>query len=420
MKTLKFINTAAYIGLLTLLMITAGCSGSQNKLQPGNWQGELIREDGHNILLNFAVTGDPEKPVVEFFNAEEKFKVDDISYKGDSVIIKMPFFDSFFTAEIDDEGNMSGIWTKNYGSGARTMPFAAQPGNSGVLQAYAAPNYDAEGSWETTMTSANGSTSTYIGLFKNNGTQVTGTFLTPVGDMRYLHGVVSGDTLKLTGFDGSHAMLFTGIFSDENTITDGRLYSQNRDVRTWQAGRKEYETLPAAYEPNDITPGTAKIDFRLQDMKTSEFVSLSDPKYHGKVVVISVLGSWCPNCYDEAPVLIEYYNKYKDKGLEIIGVAFEQTEDFETSKQALESFFRHFDITYPVLFSGVSFNDPELTEKVFPGLPAEIGAFPTSVFIDKSGYVRKIHGGFNGPATGKYYEETLAEFNAVISGLLAE
>ena len=86
----------------------------------------------------------------------------------------------------------------------------------------------------------------------------------------------------------------------------------------------------------------------------------------------------------------------------------------------LQSFFDHFDISYPVLFSGVAASDANLTQKVFPDLPEKINAFPTTIFVDKQGYVRKIHSGINGPATGKYYDQFKEEFKDIVNGLLAE
>ena len=41
-------------------------------------------------------------------------------------------------------------------------------------------------------------------------------------------------------------------------------------------------------------------------------------------------------------------------------------------------------------------------------------SYPTTIFIDKKGSVRKIHTGFNGPATGKEYDDFKAEFEGFI------
>jgi hypothetical protein len=47
-------------------------------------------------------------------------------------------------------------------------------------------------------------------------------------------------------------------------------------------------------------------------------------------------------------------------------------------------------------------------------------SYPTTVFVDKKGKVRKIHTGFNGPATGEKFTEFKTEFKAFVGELLAE
>ncbi len=47
-------------------------------------------------------------------------------------------------------------------------------------------------------------------------------------------------------------------------------------------------------------------------------------------------------------------------------------------------------------------------------------SFPTTLFIDKRGKVRKVHTGYSGPATGKYYQEYIREFNDEVNALVSE
>lgn len=347
-------------------------------------------------------------------------KVDSILFNGDSVFIQMPFFDSYFKAKINQDGSLQGTWTKNYGNRLAVMPFYARPGDSARLTAYAKPYRNVSGSWAAYFPGEMKDTSKAIGLFDQNGDQLTGTFMTPSGDYRYLQGVVSGDTMKLTGFDGCHALLFTAIIDSTDHLSRGKLYSINSPVAPWYAEKKVFDSLPSAYAVSNIKPGTVKLRFRLKDMLTNKEVSIADSAFLGKVVVIQILGSWCPNCLDETKFFTQYYKENHQRGVDFIGVDFERTADFGKSKEAMQSFFDHFDISYPVLFSGVAASDPDLTQKVFPDLPVKINAFPTTIFVDKQGYVRKIHSGINGPATGKYYDQFKEEFKDIVNGLLAE
>src|SRR5699024_7740211 len=259
--------------------------------------------------------------------------------KKDSIFIQMPFFGSHFNAKITQEGTLEGAWIKEYGSKKEKMPFSAVPNDSTRIPASAKANGNIDGTWATTFGTGENQRKA-IGIFKQEDNRVTGTFLTPVGDYRYLQGVISGDTLKLSGFDGCHALFFTAqLDSSQKKLSNGLMYSINSDPRSWSASKRKYDSLPKAYAVKNIPQGSVKADFSLKDFRTGKEVSINDSTYDGKVVVIQILGSWCPNCMDETRYLAPYYKKNKDKGVELIGVAFERTADFQESKQALNSFF---------------------------------------------------------------------------------
>lgn len=421
MKKTTVLNTLTYFyfAFICIFFFSQCSSEKKPELKNGIWRAELLREDGNNIVFNFNVKDSLGKTLIEVFNADESLTVDSIIFQKDSVFIHMPFFGSHFEAQLHEGTRLTGQWIIDYGSRKERMPFQAIQGDSVRFETTSDSRHEISGSWETTFGEGDNQ-SKAIGLFEQKGNIVTGTFLTPTGDYRYLQGVVDGDSLKISGFDGCHAILFTAKIDENDRITDGQVFSVNRDPRAWQAERKDYETLPEAYDTKNIPQGSVKADFTLKDIRTLEDVSIQDEKYKGKVVVIQILGSWCPNCMDETPFMIDYYNNNKDKGFEVIGVAYERTDDFEKSKNALNSFFNRFEINYPVLFSGVASSDPERTEKVFPNLPVKISAFPSSIFIDKEGFVRKVHSGFSGPATGKYHEQYKEEFHGIVDALLSE
>ena len=146
-------------------------------------------------------------------------------------------------------------------------------------------------------------------------------------------------------------------------------------------------------------------------------VSLSDERYKDKVVLLQLLGTWCPNCRDETAFYTEQYAKYKNDGLEIIGLAFENAPDLAGAKPALERYKKHFDMEYELLYAGTA--DKKAAAEVLPQLK-EVKAFPTTLFIDRSGKVRRVHTGFNGPATGKVYEAYRKSFERFVEGLLEE
>ena len=146
-------------------------------------------------------------------------------------------------------------------------------------------------------------------------------------------------------------------------------------------------------------------------------VSLDDPKYQDKVVIVQVLGTWCPNCMDETRFLAQWYKEHKDKDVAIIGLAYEKKDDFEYASKRVKQMAEKLDAGYDFLIAGTP--DKESTSRTLPMLN-HIMSFPTTIFIDKKGTVRKIHTGFYGPGTGEYYTEFVQEFNAFTRELMEE
>jgi Peroxiredoxin len=156
------------------------------------------------------------------------------------------------------------------------------------------------------------------------------------------------------------------------------------------------------------------LNFKLPNLK-NQLVSLTDDKYRGKVVVVSILGSWCPNCLDEMSFLSPWYKANKERGVEVVGLAFERKTEPAYVQKVLSNLINKHQTTYDILVAGKIGDD----KKVLPEIDG-LKSYPTTIFIDKKGNVRKIHTGFNGPATGLFYDEFKSEFNKLVNELLAE
>lgn len=403
-----------------LLAVVAllGWEDKKPLLKNGIWKAELQRADGRHIVFNFETRDSAGKKVLFVINGEERLLVDSISVNTDSVLIHMPFFDSHFRAKLDGQGNLEGVWIKKTGEKQQIMPFRARYNHKLRFAAKAKPRYSITGRWAVQFTGSNGKIRDAVGEFQQDGTRLTGTFLTASGDYRYLEGVVAGDSLQLSAFDGSHAFLFTAKLANDSTIQAGRFYSGATGEEQWIARKDDDVTLPDGYDQSHMRPGETRLKFRFKSIDGKE-VSLSDETYKNKVVVLQIMGSWCPNCMDETRFLSEYYSTNKGRGVEVLALAYERTTDFETSKASLQRFQKRFNVQYPVLVTGVTVSDPFRVEKTLPQLD-RIAAFPTTIFIDKKGIVRKIHSGFNGPGTGMHYEHFQKEFNETINTLLNE
>lgn len=399
------------------MSIMSACSQSNSDFKEGIWRGSLLTESGPEIPFNFEVKDSLNKKSITIFNSEERFVVNEITQKGDSIFIQMPLFDSEIKGIINDN-KIEGVWIKHLADKDAVMTFTAQAGiDWRIKKDVAKSKLSVSGKWATTFISADKvDTTIAVGEFTQTGEKLIGTFLTSTGDYRYLEGVVDGDQLILSTFDGSHAFLFTGTIKGEE-IVDGKFYSGFSSLENWSAKKDDLAKLPDAYGLTFLKDGAAKINFTFPNLDKKP-VSLTDEKFKNKVVVLQMLGSWCPNCMDETAYLSNFYERNKGKEVEILGLAFERTTDFEKSKKNIERLKNRFIVGYDLLVTGFT-NDKEDAAKALPMLN-KVVAFPTMIIMDKKGNVRKIHTGFSGPGTGKYYIEFVNEFEKLISDLIAE
>lgn len=399
-------------------MISIHWMPKSNDLKNGYWRATILRPDGQQIVFNFQSKDSAGKKILYVINGKEHLLVDSIETRTDSVFIEMPFFESSFKAKINNEGNLEGIWIKKYGERVQTLPFEAVYNKKERFEVSAPPVANISGRWVTefkTKTNAD----TIVAEFKQQGSQLSGTFLDPTGDYRFLDGVVSGDSLKLSTFDGAHAYLFTAKIDNNKNISGGKFYSGARSIQDWNAVKNDEARVSDGFGETKIKPGSGKLNFTFPNSNDGRNVSISNKKYDDKVVIIQILGSWCPNCMDETKFLSDFYNKNHQRGIEIIGLAYERTTDFKESQRALQPFKKRFDVQYPILITGVTVADSLRAKKTLPQLES-INAFPTTIFVDKKGNISKIESGFSGPATGDHYAKFKNKFNSIVNALLSE
>jgi thiol-disulfide isomerase/thioredoxin len=412
-------------------------------LQNGPWRAILQRKDGKDIVFNFEVKDSAGKKVLYIRNAGERLLVDDITLKGDSVLIRLPFFESQFRAVLTKDGNLEGVWLKRGADSYQSIPFRAfykesfpfaagkSTGSGGIAHSdNSTPSgesthsdksmfADVSGRWKAVFRTPNGKDTTLrVGEFEQQGQRVTGTFLDAGGDLRYLEGVVVGDSLKLSCFDGGHAYLFTARIEGDSQLSGGFFFSGATNYEVWTADKDAGAKLPDGFTITKWKKDAGPLNFTFRDID-GHMVSLGDKRFSGKVVLVQIMGSWCPNCMDETRFLSGFYNEYHPKGVEIVGLAYERSTDFVRSQTSLRSFQERLQVKYPMLITGVSVGDPERTEKTLPQLE-QIMNFPTTIFVNRKGEIVKIHTGFSGPGTGVHYEEQRKEFYKTVDGLLAE
>ena len=347
-------------------------------------------------------------------NGPERVKLTEVAIRGGHLEIGMPGFANRLVADADADGLHGEVDIERLGGKHAHIALRMECGKHPLFFAPSPPGFArVAGRWAVEFIDDDGSRERAVGEFSQTADAVTGTFLTPTGDHRYLEGQVRGQELYLSTFDGAHVYLYHATLGKDGAL-QGRFWSGDWFNERWEATRDAKAELPDAYALTRIKDGGQGFPFAFPDLDGKE-VSSKDPRFAGKVLLVTLAGSWCPNCHDEAAFLEPLYHEYRPKGVEVVSLMFEHFGDFARSAAAAERFRRHYGIDYTTLIAGISDKDDAATR-----LPAldRVYAFPTTIFIDRTGAVRRIHTGFSGPATGAHYTELVREFRANLDQLL--
>ena len=395
---------------LVVLIVSISCQKPTAKLKTGNWRG-VIDLQGHQVPFNFEVSKESETYRVYLKNAEEKLLQDEISITDDSVKITMLIFDIDLKAKINGD-KLEGYYIKNYDPDFK-LPFTATFGEDFRFVDAVKESINFSGKYQLQFKSEKESYPA-VGVINQKGNEVTGTFVTPIGDYRYLQGNVVDNKLMLSTFDGNHAFLFTASLAGDSL--KGDFYSGKLSHEVFKGIKNDNAVLPDAESLTYLKAGFDKITFSFPDMDRT-MLSPSNEKYKNKVLILQIFGTWCPNCMDETKYLSKWYYDNHDRGVEILGLAYERKDDFEYASGRVKKMKEKLNVPYDFVIAGT--NDKEKASLTLPMLNKVI-AFPTTIFIGKDGKVKHIRTGFEGPGTGIYYEQFKERFNQIVNELLAD
>lgn len=390
-------------------------AGAQNVKEKasalGSYRGVFTLRPGVEAPFNFDIrknaNGNPE---LYFRNADECFEGGPVTQKGDSLFVKLDQFDNELAFRIDNK-NLTGILRRQDGKGQGLPLTATRDALYRFRETDRPPVNNITGTYAITFSSPNGKEEHSVGIFKQDGSRLTATFLHVTGDSRYLEGIVEADSFRLSSFIGSGPGLYVGHIE-----SDGRITGQNIGARGSQpfTGIKDDKAaLPDAYTLTALKDKNEKFGFSFPDAD-GRIISLKDEKYRNKVVIVTIGGTWCPNCIDETNFLAPWYAANKQRGIEVISIQYERQTDTAFVHKALTRMRNMYNITYDQVLGGIA--DKQVVAASLPALNTFL-AFPTTIFIDRQGRVDKIHTGFNGPATGQYYDDFKQEFNEEVNKL---
>jgi len=408
----------AFFFIFLAAFLLTGCMDFQKNLPPGPWLG-VIRIDSTvtdmDLAFNMVYERNIEIEAMYVLNADETIFITEIDRAGDSLYLKFPVFTSEIAAEFRHDSLVGRYYPKGISAGT-SYAFYAVPGVEERFPWYnEEPAADLTGRWRIIENPGTPDSVIMVGEFGQDGSRVTGTILNPTGDYRYLEGKVSGNKFMLSAVDGAHTLIFTAEVTPEGTLENGKFMGSPAWRSAWRAVRDEEAAIPRGDFLIRLKPDAEAFNFSFPDIN-GDTISLKDERFKDKVVIVQAVGTWCPNCLDEAVFYRDIYPEYKDQGLEIVALSFED-KTFEASAPKMKRFTEQTGVGYPLLYAG-----PRGRESIRAVLYPFEGtmAYPTTIFIDKKGNIRKVETGFSGPGTGDHFDRYVDETRKLIEELLKE
>lgn len=344
-----------------------------------------------------------------FHNAEERIESESI-VTNDTIYIEMPVYHTHFIGTIQNDSTIAGKWYNPNRTNNYSIDFVMHKNNeinrvdweSARSQRYAvrfSPNTEDE--------------YPAVGIIHRAGNHLKGTFLTETGDYRFLEGELNIDEATLQCFDGSHVFHFNMTMTADSLL-NGEFKSGVHWSEPFVAVKNDSYTLT---DPDSLTFQSTEGPFTFSAMGLDgEIKTFSTADYTGKVTIVQILGTWCPNCLDETKYYGELAENINDERLQIIPVAFEASEDFGTNISRLKTYQHELNLPFTPYLGGRA--KKSAANEVFPMLN-HVMSFPTSIFIDQTGEVRRIHTGFYGPGAEMEYEHFKTSTEELVHKLLA-
>ncbi len=408
---------ARFLVLLSLLTAVSGCGPSP--IEPGTWRGVLSIPGGElpfGLELARHEDGEREKWLASLVNGANRLEITDVRVEGGRLEMSIPGYLNTVSARMRRDRLEGQVAFFDRGGEKREVPFVARHGAS--YRFFPDPytdNADVSGRWSVTFTDAAGAKSPAIAELRQRFHEVTGTVLTTMGDYGYLAGEMRDDELYLSTYDGARAYLFRATLTPQDELR-GTSWSSGGERQEFVARRDEAAELDDADQITRIRDDTWSLGFTYPD-ENGKAVSLADRRFRGKVVIVTMDGSWCPNSQDAAAFLAPLYRAERERGLEVVALMFEHFAQFEQAARSVKALRAAHDVEFATLIAGVS--DKARVAASFPQL-SQVHAFPTTLFLDRRGRVRRIHTGFDGPASGRHYDEMIETFTDTVNELLAE
>jgi thiol-disulfide isomerase/thioredoxin len=377
----------------------------------GMWDA-TITYNGTQIPFKMGLAGTGATVKGWFYNGEDREISNAGKFENGKLVLNFDSYLAKLTATVKD-----GVIDGEYGPILKKMSpvhavreRAAEPPGTGSVPKIA-------GQWDLEGVASSKGEKTWRLLLRQEGAGISGAILRVDGDTGTLTGSYKDGKFVLSHFSGSRPALM--IIKPES---DGSLdvslsalhgFNEMKAVRPEVARAKGLPAPADADTHTSVKDPNAGFPFSFPDL-SGKMIANTDPRFKGKVMVVNVTGSWCPNCHDEAPFLAQMYDRYHAQGLEVVALNFEEADQLQDPTR-LRAFIAEYGIHYTVLLCGETESAKEkLTQAV------NWDAWPTTFFVGRDGRVKAVHAGFPSPGSGELYTQAKDQFTSTVEKLLAE
>jgi thiol-disulfide isomerase/thioredoxin len=376
---------------------------------------EIQLNDRLQIQVTASLAEKNSKSPITIYNGKEVYQLSVNKRIGDTIVYQFPAQDAEWRIAFSDDFSEARGWWVNYN---KKVP-VRYPVHLYMTLSEMIPKPDSIfpelfGRWKVLFEPGTPNEEVLVGVFQQemNG-RIFGSFLSETGDYRYLHGYAANGKLHLQTYTGYWAFVVEADLNGSNEMT-GVFYSGGKSSSPFKAIKDETVQLRDEAELTYLIKRDERVVLnnliKLNGRKTN-----LDLSKNGKLTLIQIMGTWCPNCIDEANLLKELRATYGKQGLEIIALGFEVGTDTKKQRIRLKRFVKDLQVNYPVYLAGTS--SKEAAAAYFPMLNG-IMSFPTSILVDEQGKIIAIHTGFSGPATGAAYTELVNKYKQEIENAL--
>lgn len=398
----------------------------------GQWDAVLSR-NGADIPFRLDITGEGAGLKGVFYDGFTPYEATThASFQNGNLVLDLEHYLTTINAKLEG-GQLNGSVLAQGRESSAQYTFRAVRHVDAPVGSTAAPQI--AGTWIIPLsTPSSKGEKAFRFVVQQRGAEVAGAILRIDGDTGSYSGAFKDGRWVLSHFDGGRP----GVIQ-VTPKSDGTLEIRQQVDRPAKAGGEygndatpdgRYANSLTAYradaaaakglpQPEDfLTHTTASnpdetFKFSFPDAE-GRLVTQDDPRFKGKVVVAVVTGTWCPNCHDEAQYLVQLDKKYRDQGLAIVALNFEEPDQQDTLKRQ-KAFIKQYGVKYTYLTAG---SPAQMWENV-PQLN-HLDTWPATVFIGRDGKVKAVHSGFASPASGEFHAQLQQEFTSRIEHLLAQ